>query len=106
MDVLTRIWADLVGGLTGPLELRLFLQPTMAAVFALRDGLRDARIDRPAYLWTVFSHPEERRRLVREGWTAIGKVIIMAIVLDFAYEFIVFRNFFLACNALSPRVDT
>jgi hypothetical protein len=30
-DTLTRFVADLIGRLTGPLTLRLFLQPTVAA---------------------------------------------------------------------------
>jgi hypothetical protein len=54
---LTRIWTDLVGRLSGPLTLRLFLQPVMASLFALRDGVRDAPAGRPPYLWTIFSEP-------------------------------------------------
>jgi len=91
-DVLTRIWNDLFGRLTGPLTLRLYLQPAMAMLFALRDGVKDARAGRPAYLWTVFSHPEERRRLLAEEWKAIGKVFILAIILDVIYQLIVFRR--------------
>jgi hypothetical protein len=93
-DVLARIWNDLFGRLTGPLTLRLYLQPAMAMLFALRDGLKDARAGRPAYLWTVFSHPEERRRLLAEGWKAIGKVFILAIILDVVYQLIVFRRIY------------
>ena len=93
-DVLARIWNDLFGRLTGPLTLRLYLQPAMAMLFALRDGLKDARAGRPAYLWTVFSHAEERRRLLAEGWKAVGKVFILAIILDVAYQLIVFRRIY------------
>jgi hypothetical protein len=93
-DVLARIWNDLFGRLTGPLTLRLYLQPAMAMLFALRDGLKDARAGRPAYLWTVFSHPEERRRLLAEGWKAIGKVFILAILLDVVYQLMVFRRIY------------
>jgi hypothetical protein len=90
-DVLTRIWTDLIGRLTGPLTLRLYLQPAMAMIFAVRDGVRDARAGRPPYLWRVFTHPEERRALIRDEWKAIGKVFILAIVLDLVYQFVVFR---------------
>jgi hypothetical protein len=93
-DVLARIWNDLFGRLTGPLTLRLYLQPAMAMLFALRDGLKDARAGRPAYLWTVFSHAEERRRLLAEGWKAIGKVFILAILLDVVYQLMVFRRIY------------
>jgi hypothetical protein len=42
-DLLTRLWTDLVGRLTGPLSMRLFLQPVMASLLAVRDGLKDAK---------------------------------------------------------------
>ena len=90
-DVLTRIWMDFVGRLTGPLTLRLYLQPTMATLFALRDGLKDAHEGRPAYLWTVFSNRDERRRLIAEGWKVVGKIFVLAVILDLIYQIVVFR---------------
>ena len=93
-DVLTRIGTDLIGRLTGPLTLRLFLQPVMATLLAARDGFKDARAGRPPYLRTVFSDAEGRRRLVRDGWKAIGKVVVMAIVLDLVYQLIAFRRIY------------
>ncbi len=83
--------SDLVGRLSGPLTLRVVMQPLMATLFALRDGMKDAHAGRPPYLWTVFSDHEERRQLIADGWKAIGKVFVIAIVLDVIYELIVFR---------------
>ena len=54
-DTLTRIWTDLIGRLTGPLTMRLFLQPVMATLLAARDGFKDARDGRAPYLWAIFS---------------------------------------------------
>ena len=93
-DTLGRIWTDLLGRLIGPLTLRLYLQPSMAILFAVRDGVKDARAGRPPYLWTVFSHPEERRHLLIEGWKAIAKIFILAIVLDVVYALLVFRRIY------------
>ena len=76
-DTLTRIWEHLVGRLTGPLTLRLFLQPAMATLFAVRDGVRDARAGRTPFLLTILGHPDERRRLIREGLGAIGKLVVI-----------------------------
>jgi hypothetical protein len=47
-ELLTRVWHDLGGRLDGPLHLRFFLQPLMATIFAIRDGVRDAHSGRPA----------------------------------------------------------
>jgi hypothetical protein len=94
-DVLMRFVTDLLGRLSGPLTLRLFLQPAMGTLFAIRDGLKDARQDRTPYFWGLFTLPmSERRRLIREGWRAVMKVFIMAIVLDVVYQVIVFRWFY------------
>ena len=93
-DVLARLGNDLLGRLSGPLTLRVFLQPLMATFFAVRDGFADARHGRPPFLWTIMGHREERRRLIREGFTAITKLVIMAILLDLVYQVLVFRRIY------------
>jgi hypothetical protein len=90
-DILSRFWADLVGRLHGPLTFRLFLQPVMAILYAVRDGVNDARAGRPAYFWTIFTEPNERGRLLREGWKAVTRIIILGVVMDVLYQLIVFR---------------
>lgn len=90
-DLLTRFWTDLIGRLTGPLTLRLLLQPAIAILLATRDGIKDARGHRPPYFWSLFTHPEERRRALRDGWKSIAKVFVMATTLDIVYQLIVFR---------------
>jgi hypothetical protein len=91
-DVVSRVLTDLVGRLSGPLTLRLFLQPSVATFFAIRDGLRDARSGRPPHFWRlVTGSPEVRRRRFHETWRAVMKVFILAIVLDCVYQWLVFR---------------
>jgi hypothetical protein len=91
-EVLARFIGDLIGRLTGPLTLRLFLQPGVAAVLAVRDGLKDAREGRPPhFVRLVAGPPEARERRARETWRAVMKVFIMAVVLDCAYQLLVFR---------------
>lgn len=93
-DVLARVWNDLLGRLSGPLTFRVFLQPCMATFFAARDAWADARVGRPPFMWTILGHREERRRLIREGLTAIAKLVCLAIVLDLVYQVIVFRRIY------------
>ena len=91
-EVLNRFVTDLIGRLTGPLTFRLILQPAMAILFAVRDGVRAAREGRLPYFWSLFTVPkDERRRLLQEGWRAVMKVFLLAIVLDLVYQVIVFR---------------
>jgi hypothetical protein len=88
---LVRIWENLGGRIGGPLSFRLTVQPVMAAFFAVRAGIKDARIGRPPYFWTILTCPEDRRRLLHEGWKDVMKVFLLALGLDVAYQVIVFR---------------
>jgi hypothetical protein len=81
----------LVGRTTGPLTLRLILQPTVAALLAIRAGLTDARTAKGPYFWSILFHPSGRDELLRSGWKDVRKVFFLAVVLDVVYEVIVFR---------------
>ena len=90
-DLLTRIFENLIGRVSGPMKFRLILQPLMAIIFAIRSGLKDAKGGRPAYFWALFTDSAHRRDLLRDGWKSVGRVFILAIIIDAVYQFIVFR---------------
>ncbi len=90
----TRLWDDLIGRIGGPMSFRLLLQPAMALIFAIRDGLKDAREGRPAYFYSLFTDPENRRNRLREGFKAVSRVFTFAIVMDLIYQVIVLRWFY------------
>jgi hypothetical protein len=87
-ELLTRIWENLTGRIGGAMSFRLILQPAVAIFFALRDGLKDARANRPPYFWTIFSDSSQRRDLLHEGWKAVIKVFIMAVLIDAVYQYL------------------
>ena len=92
MDETTnRFLTELMSRPSGPLAFRFILQPVMAALYAIRDGTRDAKYGRPAYFWAVFTQPEQRRALMRSGWQSIGKVALVALIVDLIYQLIVLR---------------
>ena len=93
-EILTRVWGNLIGRVHGPLTFRLILQPAVAVFLAIRAGIKDARGDSPIYFWALFTHPAQRRQLLRDGWKSVGRVFIFAIVIDAVYQFIVFRWFY------------
>ena len=90
-DLLARVWMNVVGRVGGPMTFRIILQPTMAALLALRAGLKDARAGRPPYLWTVLTDSVNRVDLLREGWKAIARVFFLAVIMDVIYQWIVER---------------
>jgi hypothetical protein len=81
-----RFVGDLIARLDGPLHFRFFLQPLMAITFAVIDGIKDAKAGKPAYLWALISTPGYRHELVKQGWKSVGRVFILAIVLDVIYQ--------------------
>jgi hypothetical protein len=74
--------------LVGTMNFRLVLQPMVAALFAIRAGISDARENRPPYVWALLTDPVGRYGLLREGWRSIGRVFVFAIILDIAYQWI------------------
>lgn len=90
-EIFARIWDDLIGRVTGPMKFRLILQPVMAIIFATRAAVRDAREGQPPFFWAVFTNPVERQRLLQSGWKDVGKVFIIAILIDAVYQVIAIR---------------
>jgi hypothetical protein len=94
-ESLAQLWDNFIGRGSGPMKLRLFLQPSITAFFAIRAGLNDARENRRPYAWKFLSAPEHRGPLLREAWDHIGKIFLVATVLDGIYQFIVFHRVYL-----------
>jgi len=86
--------SDLIDRLHGPFSFRFVLQPVMAAIYAVRDGVLDAYEGKPAYLWHVLRHPEGRGDLLREGWHRVLRVILLGVVMDVLYQVIVFKTIY------------
>ena len=93
-ELIVRGWEGLMDRIGGPMTFRLILQPLMAALLAVRAGLKDAREGRPPYFWTMITEPSQRVDLLREGWKSIARVFILAVVMDLIYEWVVGRRFY------------
>lgn len=93
-ETVGRLVNDLIGRLDGPLHFRIIVQPLLATVLAVRDGLRDERNQKPFYFQSLFTDSALRPTLIRSGWRSIGRVFILAVVLDAIYQVIVVRWFY------------
>jgi hypothetical protein len=96
VSVMDNLWTDIVSGtmarVSGPMKLRLVLQPAMAICLAIHGGLRDASAGKPPYFWSLLSDRGHRAEIVEDGWKSVGKVFVLATALDVIYQFVVSRS--------------
>jgi hypothetical protein len=92
-DVRERMWRNLLDRPGGPMSFRFILQPVMATIAALFDGLKDGRAGRSPYLWTILTDPNRRSGRIREGLIATARVILLGLAMDSIYQLIEFETF-------------
>ena len=81
----------LLGRTTGPLTLRLILQPSMAALFAIRAAIKDTRDGHSEFfLRGLFDHAQ-RSEMLRAAKKDVGKIFVIAMALDVVYQIKVFQ---------------
>jgi hypothetical protein len=90
-DMFSRGWDDLIARDSGPLHDRLIVQPLVATFLAIRAGWKDVRAGRSAFFWAFVRDQAQRRFLLRQGWKDVGKLFIVALLLDVIYQVIVLR---------------
>lgn len=89
-----RVLTNLAGRIDGPMHFRILMQPAMALFFGIKDGLQDAREGKPAYFWAIFTDSKARAQLLKHGLKSVGKILLVAIVLDAIYQIIELHWFY------------
>jgi hypothetical protein len=87
LDVHHRFWNDMFARFGGPMTFRFFLQPTMAAIAALHDGIRDARARSS---WFKSGGTAQ----LREGLTSTARILLLGISMDVIYQLKELNTFF------------
>jgi hypothetical protein len=85
-DIAQRMWDNLTSRPSGTFGFRFLMQPAMGMIFAVRDGLKDARTRRSPYFWTIATEPAKRGGRLREGFMATWKITLLALILDVIYQ--------------------
>lgn len=93
LPVLERVWHNLLQRPGGPMTFRFVLQPLMASIAALIDGIQDARTGRNPYLWVVLTQPGKRSARLGEGLVSTARVILLGLAMDLIYQIIEFNTF-------------
>jgi hypothetical protein len=94
IETLRRLWYQELARPTGPMKFRFILQPLMGAVFAIRDGRKDARTGRFPYFWALFYRPLRRVERLEEALNATARIVLLGLVMDVIYQVIVLQRFY------------
>jgi hypothetical protein len=87
-EILTRIWDNLIGRIDGPMKFRIILQPLVSLYFAYKAGRRDSKSGGVPYFIGLFTSKGDTKDLVKQGWKDVGKVFIVAIIIDIIYQLV------------------
>jgi uncharacterized membrane protein len=81
---------DLPKRLVGPGRFRFVLQPLIATILGIRNGIVDARMGRPPYLWGLLTKRGLRRELWSSGCSAVVNLVLMGILVDSICQWLLF----------------
>ena len=84
------MWDLLIRSTGSPLAFRIIVQPAMAALLAIRTGLREARAGCSLLRGTIATDQARRRNLIREGWKDVAILFAAAVIIDLVYALVVF----------------
>jgi hypothetical protein len=79
---------DIPKRLVGPGRFRFILQPLIATILGIRNGLADARAGRPPYLWALLFHRHLRGEMVRTGLATVANLLLMGILMDSIFQWV------------------
>jgi hypothetical protein len=86
LDIQQRFWSDIFERVGGPMSFRFILQPAMALLAALPDGINDAKHGHSAFFWTDRGDPTVQRGRLRQGLTSTARVVLLGISMDVIYQ--------------------
>jgi hypothetical protein len=94
IEVHRRFWDDIFDRVHGPMTFRFYLQPVMALLAAIPDGIRDARLGHKSFFWSVLWDPHAPTGRLREGLISTARVVLLGLSMDVIYQFKVLDRFY------------
>jgi len=64
----------------------------MSLIYATLAGVRDAKAGNPPFLSALISGKADRKQLLKELWKDVGKVFILAVIMEGIFEIIEFKT--------------
>ena len=76
----------------GPFHLRLILQPMIAIMLGFRDGLGDAKNNRPPYGLEILLNNHDRKHIIKQGLRSVVMLLAFGFVLHGIVQFLLFER--------------
>jgi hypothetical protein len=86
--------------LAGPASFRFILQPLVAAIVGIRDGVSDAKLGAPPYGFVVLFDTDRRGQMVRAGLERTAIPLGVGVVIDMVVQWMLFQRVFLSAAIL------
>ena len=81
--------------MTGPGKGRFILQPLIAIVLGVRDGIADAKQGKPPYFIRVLFKSERKLYVLKTSIKSIATPLTVGIVLDMILQWVIFQGVYL-----------
>jgi hypothetical protein len=96
MDLYSRSFGEgLEARMAGPGKGRFVLQPLVAIALGIRDGIADARQDKPPYFIRVLFKSERKLYVLKTSLKSVATPLTIGIVLDMVLQWVIFQGVFL-----------
>jgi hypothetical protein len=83
---------EIAARITGPLGFRFIIQPLVAILLGVLDGIGDNKSGSPPYVVHFFTHPEKRWALLKSAGVSALKPIIVGIIIDAIAQYLIFNT--------------
>lgn len=92
MLVFESILEKFVSRIDGPLGFRFILQPLVAILLGVQDGIKDSRAGSSPFLKDFTIHPHRRITLLKSAGVSVIKPVIVGIVTDAIAQLLIFNT--------------
>ena len=83
---------DIGARLTGAMNFRFIVQPSVAIFLGIRDGILDAKAGTPPFIFDLVFKPKHRKRQLKSAFKTLLTPIIIGIVLDAIAQYLLFKH--------------
>jgi hypothetical protein len=94
LEINQRMWRDFLDRPGGPMSFRFYLQPIMAIIAAIHDGINDARAGRTPYMQKLIANPGHLSETLSEALHATARIVLLALGMDAIYQVTVLDTFY------------